>query len=1378
MAKIRLEWVPIKRWALGSFGVDHLQLTNDRSRPSATFSQDDWYVMEGLFDNVRSVLPKLVAGGASGVRTLSQAYGKTGHELIDEIGTPSDRYAAPLAINTTTNVGWTTMAEYGQGINNGEFEYYAFSFDYAVSPTQNSSSVISSLLWQVGVDANDFGSWSARTTFGLSTYIGSGRDDTLTLPTINFTTLSGGLGNDTLSGFDVTTFGRTEKYYGGKGDDRFNWSGGFNVYHGGDPRIPYGTDGVDRISYNGAGVIRFDLYKPELPGYLPEFVVRASGGDRNPAHDWLTSIYEFEFSNGNDRVIAGKGVTITYGKTLFKLGEGSESGNGDEFDFGEAAGNLKVTRVSASEYTAEIGDPALGGTWWISESETIIGTANDDIFYLPEDILSVEGGSGNDVIDARRNPAGGETSAGGYAIELRGGSGNDVLIAGAGRTFADGGEGNDDFVVSALSTEGAPTELVIQGGDSSDRLYVSYGFFDGNLSEFDSSRLFRLTGAVSFEDAAENYIGYFAHQTQQQGLDNPDLTDGLVSFAGHIEYTRDGDDLLISLFPGIREETLHPEVGPGGEDVPGYAATTIDPVYIRVVGYQEGDFGLRFPTVTFSDDQIQGLLGSVASSPDWDAAVASLITPDIFAPALGEQPTAPEYEPQGRDDAQPKSQLIGSLSADTIGSSDDDPKIVFAEDGDDVVTTGDGDDELYGGDGDDRLSSGRGDDILDGGGGADVMSGGTGNDRYFVDSVSDRVVENAGQGLDTVEAGISFVLPDNVENLTLTGTALTGRGNAAANTLVGNAEANVLTGGDGNDTLYGAGGSDILEGEAGSDDYAYFDGDGAILIRDNGPATDTDTLYLAGEATADGLRVYRIESAPDDLVIDFRSGGRVTIEGFMRGEGIEKVLLQNDIELTRADLLAMAPPLLNGIPARATNDDSIFLDVSAGAIPAEAFLYNDLGNGLRILAVGPAANAAVELDAAGDVVITAAEGYFGTVGFDYTVVDENGTQSTASAIVNIRGREISPDVHLVIGNEAADDLRGSAEDDLIVAGGGSDMVDGGDGSDTLDYTGATGAVAIDLSLGSVSERADHNGAIVSTDIVAAVENAVGSHFGDIIYGSADSNVLWGNGGNDLIDGRGGADVVYGGQGDDGFYVDDAGDLVVEVAGEGRDRITTSVSFELGAGQSIEILASRGVAGISLTGNELNNTLQGATGQETLTGGAGNDTLNGLAGADLMYGGAGSDAFYVDDPGDLVFESAGEGTDRVATTVSYELQSGQSVEVLFANGVAGLSLTGNELANTLIGHTGSETLDGGAGTDVLTGRTGSDVFKFRDGWGVDRITDFEDNIDVIDLTGVTGLETFDQLVVAQSGSSALLSFNGQTVVVWNTNISDLQDDVLL
>ena len=113
--------------------------------------------------------------------------------------------------------------------------------------------------------------------------------------------------------------------------------------------------------------------------------------------------------------------------------------------------------------------------------------------------------------------------------------------------------------------------------------------------------------------------------------------------------------------------------------------------------------------------------------------------------------------------------------------------------------------------GNDTLTGTLGPDTINGKGGADLMIGLSGNDIYIVNTEADEVVEQSGEGTDTVQAFGSYVLPANVENLVLNGTKDgLGMGNGLANRITGNSGYNTLDGGAGNDTLTGRAGPDLF----------------------------------------------------------------------------------------------------------------------------------------------------------------------------------------------------------------------------------------------------------------------------------------------------------------------------------------------------------------------------------------------------------------------------------------------------------------------------------------------------------------------------------------------------------------------------------------
>jgi Ca2+-binding RTX toxin-like protein len=118
---------------------------------------------------------------------------------------------------------------------------------------------------------------------------------------------------------------------------------------------------------------------------------------------------------------------------------------------------------------------------------------------------------------------------------------------------------------------------------------------------------------------------------------------------------------------------------------------------------------------------------------------------------------------------------------------------------------------LYGNDSGNEIVGNNGHNYIDGQGGVDYMTGRGGNDTYVVDNANDRVIENGGQGTDSVYAYVSWTLTagSDVEVvLAASGNNMNLTGNANGNVLRGNNASNTLNGGDGRDELTGFGGQD------------------------------------------------------------------------------------------------------------------------------------------------------------------------------------------------------------------------------------------------------------------------------------------------------------------------------------------------------------------------------------------------------------------------------------------------------------------------------------------------------------------------------------------------------------------------------------------
>ena len=123
-------------------------------------------------------------------------------------------------------------------------------------------------------------------------------------------------------------------------------------------------------------------------------------------------------------------------------------------------------------------------------------------------------------------------------------------------------------------------------------------------------------------------------------------------------------------------------------------------------------------------------------------------------------------------------------------------------------------------------------------------------------------------------------------------------------------------------------------------------------------------------------------------------------------------------------------------------------------------------------------------------------------------------------------------------------------------------------------------------------------------------------------------------------------------------------------------------------------------------------------------------------------------------------------------------SGDGDDLVFAN--AGNDLVSGENGNdSLYGGTGNDTINGGSGDDLISGDEGNDVligFAGIDTFfldmrtagqsGNDSVSYFEDVIDIFKIDAASGT-TFANLSVTASGTSTLVSFNGNSITITNT-----------
>jgi hypothetical protein len=215
---------------------------------------------------------------------------------------------------------------------------------------------------------------------------------------------------------------------------------------------------------------------------------------------------------------------------------------------------------------------------------------------------------------------------------------------------------------------------------------------------------------------------------------------------------------------------------------------------------------------------------------------------------------------------------------------------------------------------------------------------------------------------------------------------------------------------------------------------------------------------------------------------------------------------------------------------------------------------------------------------------------------------------------------------------------------------------------------------------------------------------------DRLYGEAGNDRLEGGSGNDLLDGGRGRDIMVGGSGNDTYVVDNAGDRVEEIAGQGIDTIKSSISFDLRSTPAVENLILTGKADINGIGNAAANTITGNAGANHLSGGGGNDVIDGLGGADTINAGTQNDVVIVHDLAFAVVDG-GSGTDRLklagaGLTLDLGTAGGNTVKGferfdLTGSGDNHLIFTRDALVAEAPGN-GKFVIDGNAGDSVTLG----------------------------------------------------------------------------
>jgi Ca2+-binding RTX toxin-like protein len=286
-----------------------------------------------------------------------------------------------------------------------------------------------------------------------------------------------------------------------------------------------------------------------------------------------------------------------------------------------------------------------------------------------------------------------------------------------------------------------------------------------------------------------------------------------------------------------------------------------------------------------------------------------------------------------------------------------------------------------------------------------------------------------------------------------------------------------------------------------------------------------------------------------------------------------------------------------------------------------------------------------------------------------------------------------------------DTLVGDGTPETFVPGDGDDSVDGNGGTDTLDYSTSSAAMMVDVAAGTASGQGN--------DMIADVEDFVGSHFGDAFVDDQSTNNGYdGGAGDDWFD-QGAANGT------------DADDIA---GGDGVDTVdysarTEDVSVYLdchpfwsgGTSENDTICdvenALTGSGDDTVQGNASANLIDTGDGDDTAYGGLGGDTFMTGAGNDTAYGDYGNDTF-VDDAGDDIYDGqyGGDWVDFGSSTagIDADLDNGAVANGADAEDISHIeNLLGSAFDDTIVGDGKSNTIRARGGDDDITGSGGDD-----------------------------------------------------------------------
>lgn len=582
-------------------------------------------------------------------------------------------------------------------------------------------------------------------------------------------TMTGGYGADTL--------------YGGSGNDVFINSYDNDIYHGGD-----GVDSVE-ITTHAGGETNYAVYRDHVSYVKIEDIIDGFGG----VDIVLPDVEQLLIGTYTLSMAAIYGHLATYDRVEIAL---------SALNYGRAVGDVMYGGARQWLYA---GDDL---SYWVTQ-RVYAGDGNDTVYLASGYNANAHGEAGNDSLfgfvgnNLLEGGDGNDYLSGGDGVDhLNGGTGNDILIGGAGNDVLTGGTGNDSYTI----TNGdVLTELANEGFDTIrvDYTYTLLTNFEG-LELLGSAALNGTGNAVANiligNDGVNTLTGLAGADTLDGGLG----ADTLIGGADSDRYFVDNSGDIVTELVNEGTDTVEASVN--------YTLTAnVENLYLRGSALQgignaldnllTGNAQANLLQGLDGDDILRGDLGNdtLEGGSGHDSLDGGLGADTLSGGTGNDVYTVDNAGDVVSENASEGTDTVRATISYTLGS-----------DVENVQLTGAAAINATGNAGDNTLTGNNAANTLDGGAGADVMSGGNGDDTYIVDNAGDVVSESTNAGIDTVISALSYTLGANVENLILSGSAVSGTGNALDNVLTGNAASNTLNGGAGADTLVGGGAADTF----------------------------------------------------------------------------------------------------------------------------------------------------------------------------------------------------------------------------------------------------------------------------------------------------------------------------------------------------------------------------------------------------------------------------------------------------------------------------------------------------------------------------------------------------------------------------------------